>query len=275
MSDSMYENVVRYLLDSKPGLKKDLMMARSNKEPREVVEEGIKMSIMLTLTSAFIIFLILQKSALSTLFLIPILPILLFFFFNYRILAVKSQIAVRRNEIDRDVLFAGRYLLVKLNSGQPLVNALAEASNSYGMANKYFKEIMRDIDLGKPVEDALSEAAEYSPSRKFKKIIFQISNALKIGIDVSKFLEATLDEIVNEQILEIKEYGEKLNSITLLYLLIGVVMPSLGMTLLTMGVSVVSGVSDIVFYGMTLFGLTLLQLVFVFVYKAIRPNLNI
>lgn len=249
-------------------------MARVDKSPEEIVREGIKMSMMLTVTTSFILFLILQRSEASILLIFPALPLLGWFFFNYRLLAIKAKIAKRRNEIDRDVLFAGRYLLVKLNSGQPLVNALAEAGESYGMANKYFKEIMHDIDLGKPVEDALSEAAEYNPSKKFRKIIFQISNALKIGIDVSRFLEATLDEIVEEQIIEIKDYGQKLNSVTLFYLLIGVVMPSLGMTLLTMGVSVI-GVSDVVFYSISLLGLIALQSVFVIVYKAIRPNLNI
>ena len=269
-----YETFVRYLVGTHPELKKNLRMARETKTPEDIVREGIKMSGLLTGTTVFLLFLIFQRAEVNLLFLIPTVPAAAWFFFKYRLLAIKAKIAQRRSEIDRDVLFAGRYLLVKLNSGQPLVNALAEAGESYGMANKYFKEIMHDIDLGKPVEKALSEAAEYNPSKKFRKIIFQISNALKIGIDVSKFLEATLDEIVEQQIIEIKDYGQKLNSVTLFYLLIGVVMPSLGMTLLTMGVSVI-GVSDIVFYSISLLGLVVLQATFLVVYKAIRPNLNI
>jgi hypothetical protein len=73
------------------------------------------------------------------------------------------------------------------------------------------------------VEEALDDAAEYSPSEKFRKIIFQINNALKIGIDVTDFLRETLEQIVDDQILQIKKYGKKLNSVTLFYLLIGVV----------------------------------------------------
>ena len=38
----------------------------------------------------------------------------------------RADIAItkRAKEIDRDVLFAGRFLLVKLNSGKPLMNSI-------------------------------------------------------------------------------------------------------------------------------------------------------
>lgn len=270
-----YENFVSYLAQSRPTLKEDLMMAREQKTPTEIVKEGIQLSIMLSVSVGFIIFLILNKAGVSVLWLIPVFPVLLIMFYQYRLLGIKAKINKRRQEINKDVLFAGRYLLVKLNSGAPLVNALDEAANSYGMANKYFKEIMHDINLGKPVEDALQEAAEYSPSEKFRKIIFQINNALQIGIDVTDFLKETLDEIVNDQLLQIKRYGKKLNSVTLFYLLLGIVLPSLGMTVITLLASVSDALSGWVFYGIVLFVLTLLQGVFLVAYKEIRPNLNI
>lgn len=270
-----YENFVSYLAQSRPTLKEDLMMAREQKTPTEIVKEGIQLSIMLSVSIGFIIFLILNKAGVSVLWLIPVFPVLLIMFYQYRLLGIKAKINKRRQEINKDVLFAGRYLLVKLNSGAPLVNALDEAANSYGMANKYFKEIMHDINLGKPVEDALQKAAEYSPSEKFRKIIFQINNALQIGIDVTDFLKETLDEIVNDQLLQIKRYGKKLNSVTLFYLLIGIVLPSLGMTVITLLASVSDALSGWVFYGIVLFVLTLLQGVFLVAYKEIRPNLNI
>ena len=134
---------------------------------------------------------------------------------------------------------------------------------------------MNDIDLGKPVEEALGDAAEYSPSEKVRKIIFQINNALKIGIDVTDFLRETLEQIVEDQILQSKKYGKKLNSVTLFYLLIGVVLPSPGMTILTLVMSVTEALSGWAFYSLVLLVLTILQATFLITYRQIRPNIDI
>ena len=273
--NELYDNVVSYLTSRRKNLKKDIRMARIDKEPKEVVQEGIQLGLLLGVTVTFIAFILLNEANMSPLWLIPLFPVFVVFSYQYRLLGVKSKVMARKQEINKDVLFAGRYLLVQLNSGAPLVNALDEAANSYGVANKYFREIMNDIDLGKPVEDALDDAAEYSPSEKFRKIIFQINNALKIGIDVTDFLRETLEQIVDDQILQIKKYGKKLNSVTLFYLLIGVVLPSLGMTILTLVMSVSDALSGWAFYSLVLIVLTVLQSAFLITYRQIRPNINI
>ena len=273
--NELYDNFVSYLTSRRKNLKKDIRMARLKKEPKEVVQEGIQLGLLLGITITFIAFILLNEANLSLLWLIPLFPIFVIISYQYRLLGIKSKVMARKQEINKDVLFAGRYLLVKLNSGAPLVNALDEAANSYGLANKYFREIMNDIDLGKPVEEALDDAAEYSPSEKFRKIIFQINNALKIGIDVTDFLRETLEQIVEDQILQIKKYGKKLNSVTLFYLLIGVVLPSLGMTILTLVMSVTEALSGWAFYSLVLLVLTILQATFLITYRQIRPNINI
>ena len=77
------------------------------------------------------------------------------------------------------------------------------------------------------MEEALEKACNTTPSKKFKKILFQINNALKIGVDVSVSLESTLEEISQEQLVEIQRYGKKLNSMTMFYMLLAIVAPSL------------------------------------------------
>jgi pilus assembly protein TadC len=181
----------------------------------------------------------------------------------------------REREIDKDVLFAGRFLLVKLNSGKPLINALFEASESYGVAGEYFKEIVQDIRLGTSLEEALEKAYKTTPSKKFRKILFQINNALKIGVDVSQPLEATLEEISYEQFIEIQRYGKKLNSVTMFYLLGAIVAPSLGITLFSIIASIMSLTINLSVFLVILFFLTLMQLMFIAIIKSMRPNLNI
>jgi pilus assembly protein TadC len=185
------------------------------------------------------------------------------------------EINKRAREIDKDVLFAGRFLLVKINSGKPLINSIIDASNSYGVASKYFKEIVRDIDLGTPMEDALHNAYKNTPSKKFKKILFQINNALKIGVDVSVPLEAALDEITQDQLVEIQRYGRKLNSLTMFYMLAAIVVPSLGITLFSVVASMVSIVIDMKMFIIVLFFLIFIQLIFLSIFRSIRPNLNL
>ncbi len=258
-----------------PLLKKQLRMAKINKTPSEYIKEALKKAIVLSLGFTAVVFLISAAINIPLILLPVFFIIFLFIFFNFNMVAVKGRISQRKKEIDRDVLFAGKYLLVKLNGGQPLFNALTDASKSYGVASVYFKEIVREIELGKSIEQSLDTAIEYNPSDKFKKILFQINNALKIGIDVTKFLEATLNEIAEQQLIEINRYGKKLNSLTLFYMLLAVVLPSLGLTIAIVVLSFMDITIDMTLFAVVLFFLTLIQLMFLMLYKSIRPNINI
>lgn len=263
------------LVSKNPGLKKLLKIAKVDKTPKEFIESSLKNAFFMSLCMCILVFFYLDKQNKSLAILIPIFAILFMGFYGFGFLKLKSKIIKRQKDIDKDVLFAGRYLLVKLNSGQPLINALVDASKSYGIASNYFKEIVRDIELGKPIEQALSDAAEYSPSHKFRKVLFQISNALRIGIDVTEFLDATLNEIADQQLIEINRYGKKLNSLTLFYMLFAVVLPSLGLTIFIV-VASISGINvDLSFFLVLLVFITILQLIFLIMYKSIRPNINI
>lgn len=260
---------------SKAILKKKLRIAGITKKPEEFISQTRRNALMVGLTIGVLSFFIVQKSEMPLIF-IP-LTALVFFFISYTVLlkSVDAKISKKAKKIDKDVLFAGRFLLIKLNSGKPLINSLGEASQSYGVANIYFKEIMRDIELGTSLEDALDKATDGCPSKKMKRILFQISNALKIGIDVTQNLEAVLEEVSNEQLLEIQRYGKKLSSITLFYMLLAVVMPSLGLTMFTIVAGLVSlSITPSTFF---VFGFLILmiELVFLSLFKSIRPNVNI
>jgi flagellar protein FlaJ len=258
-----------------PDLRNKLRSAGMNKKPAEFVGESLKNGFMMALMMSILsIFLILKNE-------LPIPLVILVFIFSFMIffflMLKRLDVAMgrREHEIDRDVLFAGRFILVKLNSGKPLINALFEASESYGVAGEYFKEIVEDIKLGTPLEESLEKAYKTTPSKKFRKILFQINNALKIGVDVSEPLELILEEISEEQLIEIQRYGKKLNSIIMFYLLAAIVVPSLGITLFSIVASMISLKIDLPVFIMILFFLMLVQLIFIGMIRGIRPNLNI
>jgi pilus assembly protein TadC len=256
-------------------LKRKLRVAGINKTTKEFLTQIRRSSIIVGLLMGVLAFFLVTKSKMSLVF-IPLAAIV-FFFLTYIVLlkAVDGKISKRTKEIDKDVLFAGRFLLIKLNSGKPLMNSLMEASQSYGVANVYFKQIVKNIELGTPLEKALDMASDECPSRKMKRIIFQMNNALKIGIDVTQTLEAVLEEIAQEQLVEIQRYGRKLNSITLFYMLLAVVVPSLGMTMFIVVAGLVSlDLSPSTFFVFAFF-LLLIEVAFLSLFKAIRPNVNI
>ncbi len=258
-----------------PNLKKKLDMAHMNVKPEKYIDMNFQLAIIAAIGFGVMLFLIFLRYNKPLIF-IPLLIIGIFLLFFWAFMKrADAKIMKRKKDIDKEVLFAGRFLLVKLNSGRPLMNSLVDASKSYGVASKYFKEIVHDIELGKPIEEALEKASIYSPSRNFRKILFQISNALKIGIDVSKFLEATLEHISHEQLIEIQRYGKKLNSVTMFYMLFAVVLPSLGMTLLVVIGSFLNIQMDINLFVVVLFFLIILEFMFITVFKSIRPNVNI
>ena len=57
---------------------------------------------------------------------------------------------------------------------------------------------------------------------------------MKTGGDVARALEGITEQISKEQLIRIKEYGKKLNPLVLFYLLIAVIMPSLGIAILSL-----------------------------------------
>lgn len=258
-----------------PSLKKKLIMAGINKKPIDYVKESVNNSLFVSILFSIIVTLLMTKSGKSFLVIIPLFMIFFFIFFMLFMKRIDAIIIKRAKEIDKDVLFAGRFLLVKLNSGKPLINSLIDASNSYGVAEKYFKEIVNDINLGTPIEEALDKASNNTPSKRFRKILFQINNALKIGVDVSTSLENTLDNISQEQLVEIQRYGKKLNSLTMFYMLIAIVLPSLGVTLISVIGSMISLNLTMQSFIVILFILILVQLIFISMFKSIRPNVNI
>lgn len=268
-------DIVSMFAANNPSLKKNLRIAKIDQTPKEFIKKTLQNAVFMSISFTALIFFYFDKNDTPLYYLFPIFLFLFYVFYQFNMAKLKARIIKRQKDIDKDVLFAGRYLLVKLNSGQPLMNALVDASKSYGIASNYFKEIVRDIELGKPIEQALSEAAEYSPSAKFRKILFQISNALKIGIDVTEFLDATLNEIANQQLIEINKYGKKLNSITLFYMLFAVVLPSLGLTIFIVVASISGMDVDFSFFTVLLVAITILQMIFIMMYKAIRPTINI
>ena len=239
------------------------------------MNRSLKAASLYSVLFTILLFFVLQKARLSPVLLVPGFLVLFILLFEYSLLAIRAKIKKRERDVNKEVLFVGRYLLVKLYSGRPLLNALIETAESRGIASKYIKEIVDDIGTGSTIEEALNNAMIYSPSDKLRRILFHINNSLQLGINVTKPLESVLEEITREEELEIRKYGKKLNTLVIFYMLGAVILPSLGVALFIVMSSFINlsiGINDLLI--VTLF-LVILQFVFITFFRSIRPMVNL
>jgi len=214
----------------------------------------------------------------SLLLLVPLAPayyILMVFYFMLYPQVKKIQ---RAKRIDQELVFAGRHLLIEIKSGIPLFDAMVGISRDYGEVSREFNKIVEKITLGQPVSLAMREVAEYNPSPSFNRVILQLVNSITSGSDVASSLESVLEQVSKEQIVQLKEYGQKLNPLVMFFMIFGIIMPSLGVAFLVILLSFVGG--GISISGQTvlavIFGLIfMMQFVFLSMVETARPRFDI
>lgn len=172
-----------------------------------------------------------------------ILPILIAppLAFHYLMLYPSALISRRRRELDYEIVFAGRHIAIALKSGMPLFDAFAGASRGYGEVSKELAKIVDRIVLGTPSAQAIREVAADNPSRYFTRLMVQIASAISSGADLASAMESVLEQISKEQVIAMKEYSQKLMPLVMFYMVVGIIMPSLGIVLATVIFSAIGG----------------------------------
>jgi flagellar protein FlaJ len=257
-----------------PKLKLDLERAGISKKPREFVKKTLTAAFYYTIGVLAMLFFLLAKLEISLVLLVFIAPLLYPLFFMYLLKTPSLAIAKKRRQIDSEVLFAGRYLLIEFWSGVPIFDALASVSKNYGTISTYFKEIVEMVEAGVPLEDAIDQAIELSPSPRLRKLLWQIVSALRTGSDISNSLEIILNQIEREQLIEVKGYGRKLNSLALFYMMIAVILPALGGIMLVVVSSFTGIVVTLPILLIAVAALAFVQLMFINIIKQSRPSVT-
>ena len=266
-----------YLLSRKlPHVKKLLKEAHMTQySPRQFIQKTVMLSTYLSVGLLVLLFFLFDKMKLNLALLILVVPIVFVVSFFFLLNSPTATISGRLREINKEVVYAGRYILVKLESGTPLFNTLIDASKSFGVSSKYFKEIVDDINTGTPIENALDNARENTPSEKFKLILSELVTSLKTGVDVTDPLRRTLTAISTSQMLEIKEYSKKLNAYIMMYMILAIILPSLGMTIFVIIAAFMSFELTGVFIFVAITALVFVQYMFVGLFKSIRPMVDL
>ena len=201
----------------------------------------------------------------------------LFFFLNFYTSLYTPRMLVRKRarKIEEDLPYALRHLLIQVKSGVPLYHAMVAVSEGYGEASHEFREIIEQINTGRSQTEALEDSISKNPSLPLRRALWQLLTAIKTGADLTKSLESTVEEILQEQLISIKKYGQELNPWTLFYMMFGVIVPSLGITFLMILASFTGLQIGAEMLAVALFMLLVFQYFFVQVVKNKRPSVKI
>ncbi|MEK6933118.1 MAG: type II secretion system F family protein [Nanoarchaeota archaeon] len=181
----------------------------------------------------------------------------------------------RIKSIDRNLLPTLRTILIQINSGVPLFDVFVNiAKNDYGEISKVFDKMVKKINSGKPQVEALEEIAENNSSIYFRKSIWQLINGMKAGSNLSNVIKNIIDSLSKEQIIQIENYGSQLNPLAMFYMLVVIIVPSLGVTFITVMSSFLgTGVdTKYVLIGLFIF-VFIFQIIFLGMIKTKRPSL--
>ena len=191
-------------------------------------------------------------------------------------LIVYPKIIVKKKvrEIERNLVFAIRAILIQLKSGVTLFDALKViATGNFGVLSSEFEKAVNEMSTGRDEKEALDSLAANNPSLFLRRTLWQVVNGMRAGADTATVLKETIDTLTMEQSLGVRKYGEQLRLLSLIYMMLGVIIPALGITFLIILTSFPQmKITELIFWG--LLGMVLVsEFMFLGIVKSKRPNL--
>jgi ABC-type glycerol-3-phosphate transport system permease component len=145
----------------------------------------------------------------------------------------QSQSLVEAKKIEKFLLYALRDLTLQVSSGETIYKSMVNISQSgYAESSRQFDLIVRDVNVGQPMEKVLHKHIRRTGSEYLKKTLWQILNSLKTGSDLRKGLETIIVDLNNQQKAQIQNYARELGLWSLVYMMFSVAIPTIGVTML-------------------------------------------
>jgi flagellar protein FlaJ len=234
--DLLYKNIANKI----PNLSLKLMQAGMADTEVEFVRKTVFTAFYITTGVLVSLALLLSKIDVSVVFIIFISPFFFIMMFFYFLKFPDMRIMRIERDINKEIVYAGRFLVIELESGIPIYEAFKHVAKNYPVIGKYFNNIIHDMDMGTTIDVALNKAVELTPSQNFRRVLWQIINSMTTGADVSRSLNSVIEQVVREQRIELSEYGRKLNPLAMFYMIVAVILPSIGVTMFVILVSFLS-----------------------------------
>lgn len=174
--------------------------------------------------------------------LIYLLNLLMWYLINLKEVDVKIE--VYKKNIEYELGFLLKHMVVLLRAGVPSYNIFLLTSKGYGKASEVMERLAKQIASGIPASKALRDEAAQTPSSYMKFVLLQIASAIDSGADLAKILEELEKQITNEKMNEYRRYGFRLNPLMLMYMLLAIIIPTLSLPLILIILSFTGRAAD-------------------------------
>ena len=262
-----------------PNLKKNLQYSDLKTTPEDYIISALLSSNIISIFFTILMYFLAtsqDNTANKVIFLtimsfIVVLALFFIIFINYPSILKKKK----ASEIDKNLMFAVKDLLLHTSAGSSFFEAMYNISKSnYGEVSKEFTKVVKKINTNTPTLEALEILANSIESDYLKKVLWQLINTLKAGGDLKQSLDAIVNDLVTMQRSNIVGYANELNLWSLIYMLFAVAAPTIGMTMMIILSSFADvGINEtviIIFIGITI----IIQLIIILLIKSRRPTVE-
>jgi len=169
-----------------------------------------------------------------TIYLFVFLIIIGYAIFYYYPIMLKKQFI---GKIEKDLPFFLIDLDMKLSIGQEFISSLKELSKEYDFLGTIFTKIIDNYEKGISLQKSSREYSKLFDSQDFKRALTQIMNIYDSGKCFKERgpLFELSEEIVNIQTTHTKLYSNKLVMVSLLFIGITAILPSLLLVFVNIG----------------------------------------
>ncbi|MCE5213684.1 MAG: type II secretion system F family protein [Methanobacterium sp.] len=139
----------------------------------------------------------------------------------------------KSSDAARELPFALRQMATELRAGIGLHDSMRSiAISGYGPLSEEFSRALEEIRYGETTEKALLDMSERINSPGLERAVYQITRTLSSGGDLAKTLGVIADDTAYELRMKLKDYSQKLNSFTMIYMFVAILGPVIAMIML-------------------------------------------
>lgn len=144
-------------------------------------------------------------------------------------------------QISKELPFVLRHMATELRSGKGLNDTLISIVNSdYTVLSGEFNRLIQEVKYGKSFDDALIDMGDRINSKGFRRVVFQIISANKVGANLSNSLSIIAEDISFDMRIKFKDYAQKLNGFIMIYSFLLILAPVV-LLIMLIGASTVLG----------------------------------
>ncbi len=146
-----------------------------------------------------------------------------------------NRARTKAKDVEKNLLYALRHMTVQVRSGATLFEGMKSvAFSDYGNISKDMDTAVKQIASGFPIASAIDNLAMRNRSKNYKKILWQLENAIRTGSDIGQVLMAMSENYFEEQKIAIQKFGKELNTLTMIFLITTVIFPVMAVIVLVL-----------------------------------------